>query len=245
MPLSLILPPYVAGVITSSTSLHCSVPTASWEKKKGTGSNEVVNPHMYRCVGCIWQGFGGRRAVGVIFMRRSWGLPHQRCLCDNILGIGQNILVRQKRSGGGKSEKQQRKHQGQRMKKKKKKRFFRYQSRYSPAAQGEDHTRADGYSWNNCSQWKDHIRTDFLFPEGWQLLERTHTWEGGKCAEEGAAERNCCVLTVNHSYHPPCDTQEGDERSPEWRSEVEPGKRRCCFMYVLLFLTTQPYLNWQ
>ena len=63
--------------------------------------------------------------------------------------------------------------------------------------------------------------------------------------EEGAAERNCCVLTVNHSYHPPCDTQEGDERSPEWRSEVEPGKRRCCFMYVLLFLTTQLYLNWQ
>lgn len=128
---------------------------------------------------------------------------------------------------GGKSEKQQRKHQGQRMKKKN--RFFRYQSRYSPAAQGEDHTIADRYSWNNCSQWKDHIGTDFLFPEGWQLLERTHTWEGGKCVEEGAAERNCCVLTVNHSYHPPCNTQEGDERSPEWRSEVEPGKRRCCF----------------
>lgn len=45
-------------------------------KKKGTGKDYLANPHMNHCIGRVWQGFGGRKVVGVTPVRKGWGLPH-------------------------------------------------------------------------------------------------------------------------------------------------------------------------
>lgn len=44
-------------------------------------------------------------------------------------------------------------------------------------------------------------------------MERTHTGAGEKCEKEGAAERNCYILTVIWIPHPPGNAQWRRERS--------------------------------
>lgn len=59
MPLSLpLLLLYYAGVISSTASLHSSVPTASWEKernRKGLFGKPICEPQYWLCLARIWQ----------------------------------------------------------------------------------------------------------------------------------------------------------------------------------------------
>lgn len=127
-------------------------------KKKGTGKDDVANLCICHCVGWVWQeccrGDLREKRLGAAW---RWTQPasvsspvdtHTQLSPSGESGIplwkGRKHWT--SRGGGGeKSEKQQRKHQGQG------RRFFVHQSRYSPAAHGEDHARAHGYSSSNWS----------------------------------------------------------------------------------------------
>lgn len=90
---------------------------------------------------------------------------------------------------------------------------------------------------------KVHIGAQLFF--SWRKLlsiRRPHIKieESGK--EEGAAERNCCDLTLLSSQW--CRKW----RCCEWRNEFEPGKgreERCCLDVYFLFLTTYIHCNSQ
>lgn len=72
----------------------------------------------------------------------------------------------------------------------------------------------------NRSPWEGPMLEWFL--KDCVTWEGLHTAAGETCDVEDAEETKCCGLITASIPHPSCTTQ----RSQEWRSKVEPGKKR-------------------
>lgn len=93
-----------------------------------------------------------------------------------------------------------------------------------------------------------------ILPEGLQPMKRKHAGAGKKCDEAGAAERNCCGLTIIPHPHAPVNMGGGRGNGIEGRNLNLEKRLGGSFLVLLmgfsfvcltLFLTTRIYFNLQ